>query len=99
MARSLVAPGGDIRPALPELLDVMAVAALLSCSPRHVLRLAGSGRMPPPVKVGRLRRWSRSSIATWIANGGSDPARRHEQIVAWLKAMSSGNLEVKGGAR
>lgn len=75
MARSLVAPGGEIRPALPELLDVMAVAALLSCSPRHVLRMARSGRMPPAVKVGRLRRWSRRSIELWIANGGSDAAK------------------------
>lgn len=67
---------GDRRPPMqPELLDVMAVATLLSCSPRHVLRMARSGRMPPPVKVGRLRRWSCRSIELWIANGGSDAAK------------------------
>lgn len=72
MIRSRVATAGDNPAPLPELLDVVAVAALLSCSPRHVLRLAGNRRMPPAVKVGRLRRWSRRSIEQWIANGGSD---------------------------
>jgi excisionase family DNA binding protein len=72
MIRSRVATAGDPSSPLPELLDVVAVATLLSCSPRHVLRLAGNRRMPPAVRVGRLRRWSRRSIEKWIANGGSD---------------------------
>jgi len=67
---------GDTRPPQrPELLDVVAVATLLSCSPRHVLRLVAEGQMAPAVKVGRLRRWSRRSIGQWIANGGSDAAK------------------------
>jgi excisionase family DNA binding protein len=62
-------------PAPPELaathtlLDVRAVARLLCCSVRHVYRLADGGRMPPPVKLGALVRWSRQSIEEWIANG------------------------------
>lgn len=75
MARSLTAAGGDNPAALPELLDVVSVATLLSCSPRHVLRLVAASRMPPAVKVGRLRRWSRRSIEQWIADGGSDAAK------------------------
>jgi excisionase family DNA binding protein len=61
--------------ALPALLDVRAVAALLACSPRHVYRLADAGRMPQPVRVGALVRWSRRSVQEWI-DGGCKPVRQ-----------------------
>lgn len=48
------------------LLDVHAVAAMLGCSARHVYRLSDSGRMPPPVKLGALVRWKRTSLFEWI---------------------------------
>jgi excisionase family DNA binding protein len=51
------------------LLDVRAVASLLGCSIRHVYRLADAGRMPRPLKLGALNRWSRSTIEKWIASG------------------------------
>ena len=51
------------------LLDVRAVAAMLACSARHVYRLADAGRMPPPIKLGALVRWSRFSVNTWLAEG------------------------------
>ena len=51
------------------LLDVQAVAASLSCSTRHVYRLADAGRMPRSVKLGALVRWSRAEILAWIADG------------------------------
>jgi excisionase family DNA binding protein len=51
------------------LLDVRAVAALLDCSPRHVFRLADTGAMPPPVRVGRLVRWRRADLEAWLAAG------------------------------
>jgi predicted DNA-binding transcriptional regulator AlpA len=63
-----------------QLLDVRAVAALLDCSARHVYRLADAGRMPPPVRIGALVRWRRSTgdpttgIEDWIA-GGCRPVR------------------------
>jgi len=62
---SMAAPGRE--PA--ALLDVRAVAALLHCSPRHVYRLADSGHMPPPVRLGALVRWRREAIDAWIAEG------------------------------
>jgi excisionase family DNA binding protein len=62
-------------PAAVELLDVRAVAALLDCSPRHVYRLADTGCMPPPVRLGALVRWPRQAVADWIANG-CPPCRR-----------------------
>jgi excisionase family DNA binding protein len=55
--------------ALSALLDIRAVAQLLDCSPRHVYRLSDAGRMPAPLKLGALVRWSRQSIEGWIANG------------------------------
>jgi excisionase family DNA binding protein len=51
------------------LLDVEGVAALLNCSARHIYRLADMGRMPRPVKLGSLVRWSRAAIQDWIAAG------------------------------
>jgi excisionase family DNA binding protein len=53
----------------PALLDVSAVARLLGCSVRHVYRLADSGRMPAPVRLGWLVRWPRQAIERWIDAG------------------------------
>jgi excisionase family DNA binding protein len=50
-------------------MDVDAVAAMLNCSPRTVWRLADGGRMPTPVRIGRLVRWSRKALAAWIDAG------------------------------
>src|SRR5262245_33355357 len=55
--------------ATSALLDVQAVAQLLDCSPRHVYRLSDAGRMPAPVKLGSLVRWSRQAIEEWIGSG------------------------------
>ena len=54
-----------------RLLDVNAVARFLSCSARHVYRLADSGRMPRPQKLGALVRWDRLELEKWLADGCS----------------------------
>ncbi len=54
---------------LGALLDIDQVAERLKCSTRHVSRLARSGRMPRPLKLGALVRWSPTAIDRWIANG------------------------------
>jgi len=51
------------------MLDVNQVATLLNCSSRHIYRLSDAGRMPKPVKLGSLVRWSRAAVETWIAEG------------------------------
>jgi excisionase family DNA binding protein len=51
------------------LLDVGTVAAMLSCSTRHVYRLTDAGKLPRPVKLGALVRWRAEEIADWIAAG------------------------------
>jgi len=52
-----------------KLLDVQAVAEVLGCSSRHVYRLSDAGRMPAPVRLGSLVRWSRAAIDEWVAAG------------------------------
>jgi excisionase family DNA binding protein len=51
------------------LLDVQQVGKFLNCSPRTVYRLADAGKMPAPVRLGALVRWSRASVEAWIAAG------------------------------
>lgn len=52
-----------------KLLDLHAVAKMLDCSFRHVYRLSEAGRMPGPVRLGALVRWSKSAIEDWISQG------------------------------
>lgn len=52
-----------------KLLDVRAVAELLGCSPRTVYRLSDSQRMPAPIRIASLVRWSRDAIDDWIRAG------------------------------
>jgi excisionase family DNA binding protein len=54
---------------LPELLDVKAVAHLLTCSTRTVYRLSDANSMPRNIKLGALSRWSRSAVMDWIERG------------------------------
>jgi len=51
------------------LLGRNEVAGLIGCSARHVDRLAASGRMPTPVRLGGLVRWSVAEITRWIEAG------------------------------
>ena len=53
----------------PPLIDVKEFAAKLSCNPKHVRRMADSGRCPPAIRLGGLRRWSRKEVDDWIADG------------------------------
>lgn len=52
-----------------QLLTVQQVAARINCSPRTVYRLADSGDMPRPLKIGWLVRWRVSDIEKWIETG------------------------------
>jgi excisionase family DNA binding protein len=54
---------------MAELMDVKAVADLLGCSPRHVARLADTGKLPASIKLGALTRWRRVDLDRWIADG------------------------------
>jgi predicted DNA-binding transcriptional regulator AlpA len=64
-------------PDLPDLatlpddatIDVCPLAALLSCSTRHVWRMVDSGAMPQPLRLGRLRRWRVGDVREWVRRG------------------------------
>lgn len=64
-----------------ELIDIEYLAVRLSCSTRHVRRLAATGRIPRPIKLGALLRWLKSDIDQWLAAGcpayGQKNARRY----------------------
>ena len=57
------------RPPDAEVYTADDLAALLQCSARHVWRLHDAGAMPPAVRVGRLVRWTKSAIASWMDAG------------------------------
>lgn len=70
---------GDLKPPLADpgqLIGVDKVAELLECSPRHVYRLADSGRLPRPRKIGALVRWSVGEIRKWVEDGCPKQHRR-----------------------
>lgn len=53
----------------PPLIDVKEFAAKLGCCPKHIRRMADSGRCPPSIQLGGLRRWNRQVVDDWIAEG------------------------------
>jgi len=53
----------------PAMLTVHQIARMLNCSTRTVYRLTDSGKMPQPVWLGRLVRWTRQVIELWISEG------------------------------
>lgn len=71
MSTSIVSPelAANATQAGRRLIDAKEVGRLLSCSWRHVLRLADEGALPWGFKLGRLRRWDLSKIEAFIADG------------------------------
>lgn len=51
------------------MLGVEEVAQTLGVSVKHVRRMADSGRMPRPIRLGRLLKWNRATIESWCAAG------------------------------
>jgi len=60
----------------PVMLDVDGVAELLGVSARHVRRLVDAGKCPQPVRLGRVVRWPRPAVESWIADGCPNCRRR-----------------------
>ena len=50
-------------------LSADEVAALLGISRAHVWKLASTGRLPKPVRLGRAVRWDRKNLEAWLAAG------------------------------
>lgn len=54
------------------LLTAADVAGLLSCSTRSVYRLSDAGRMPRPLKIGGMVRWSAAAVDAWLLDDCPD---------------------------
>jgi predicted DNA-binding transcriptional regulator AlpA len=52
-----------------DLMDARAVAAKLAVAVRSVWRWSDAGTLPPPVRLGRLKRWRAADIDRWVAGG------------------------------
>lgn len=55
--------------AVTDWFDTQDLGRRYKCSPRHIARMADSGRMPWGTKIGNLRRWSRREIECWESTG------------------------------
>lgn len=51
-----------------ELLNIHDVARMLQISVRKIELMVASGELPPPIRLGRLRRWRPDTIEAWLAN-------------------------------
>lgn len=63
--------------ALPEVLFLDDVAALLRCSPSTIKRRLRARVFPvAPPGIDKRHRWSKTAVLEWLAVGGSGPAVR-----------------------
>ena len=53
----------------PKLLNVTALAALLSVSVRQAHRMNKTGLIPAPLKIGACVRWHPDEIDRWLQSG------------------------------
>lgn len=60
----------------PLLLDVRQVSHLLGLGERTVWRLSSKGELPPPVSLGRAKRWSRRAIEEHVNSLTAKHAKR-----------------------
>ena len=56
-------------------VDRGGLAAMLGISERSVQRLADRGLLPPPIALGRARRWHVATIEDWLAAGAPPRAK------------------------
>lgn len=59
------------------LLTAQDVAAALQLSPRQVWRMAASGTIPPPIRLGRATRWRAADVALFTELDGDMAAYTH----------------------
>ena len=59
----------------PLLISASELATVFGCSVRHVWRLHDAGKMPAAIRLGALVRWSRLTIAKWLAEN-APPVRK-----------------------
>lgn len=68
------ATNGPVGPAaaaggIPPFFDRRTLAAFLLVSTRTLDRLDAVGKLPPAVRIGAAKRWTRASIEEWVRLG------------------------------
>jgi prophage regulatory protein len=58
-----------------RLINMEEVAAMLGCAPTTVFYMAKDGRFVKPLKVGRLRRWLKADVITWMNEQRAQPKK------------------------
>jgi excisionase family DNA binding protein len=67
---ALAASAGESQGSVPPMaLSAADVARELGLSLRQVRRMDDAGRLPRPVRIGRLVRWRRAELEAWLAAG------------------------------
>ena len=52
---------------MPEYIDAKRLSEILKIAPSTLERWRAQGRLPPSVKLGRLRRYSLEAVKRWLA--------------------------------
>jgi len=71
----------------PLLLADSEAAGLAGVSRATWHRLRAAGKLPPPVKLGRCVRWSRTELVAWIG-AGCPPAVQWSEIQSQTRRRS-----------
>jgi hypothetical protein len=53
-------------------IEASDLAVLLVCSVRHVQRMAASGQIPAPLRIGQLSRWRVGTLREWLRGAGKE---------------------------
>jgi excisionase family DNA binding protein len=61
----------DTCPTAEALLELRDLARLLKVSTRTVTRLVARGELPPPLRLGRLRRWRPADLRPLLGGAGA----------------------------
>ncbi len=61
--------GGDPPEDESPLLDAREAARLCRISLPMLYKLNAEGKMPPPIRIGKLMRWRRKEVVVWIEQG------------------------------
>lgn len=72
------------------LLRAAEVGALMGTSERWIWDKHNAGRLPKPVRIGRLVRWRRSDIEAWIEAGCPDCSKA-ERLDTLHRRMKAGD--------
>jgi predicted DNA-binding transcriptional regulator AlpA len=70
---------------MERLMSVRDVAELLKCSSHHVYMLKTYGKIPKPIKLGRILRWRRGVIEKWIEEGCPSQTKNSENFSRWKR--------------